>query len=146
MNTMELRGQWDTLKGRVKQHWGQLTDDDLQWASGGIDQVLGKIERRTGETRANVESFLRELMDGGETVTAKAQRVAQRAGDAVQRAGETVSDTYQQASDEIRRHAEEGYEMAERYVRDNPAQSMGMVFGFGVLAGLGLAALLRSSR
>ena len=61
INTQELQGQWNKLRGQVKEKWGQLTDDDLQISGGNIDQLIGKIQSRTGEGREAVEKFLTEL-------------------------------------------------------------------------------------
>lgn len=42
-------GRWDQLKGKAKQTWGDLTDDDLDVAEGKYDELVGKIKERTGE-------------------------------------------------------------------------------------------------
>jgi uncharacterized protein YjbJ (UPF0337 family) len=52
------QGQWDQLKGRVKQMWGQLTDDDLKKVEGNYDRLVGLIEQRTGEAREQIEKRL----------------------------------------------------------------------------------------
>jgi uncharacterized protein YjbJ (UPF0337 family) len=52
-------GKWDQLKGKAKQAWGSLTDDDLDVAEGEYDQMVGKIKERTGET----EQAIRERLD-----------------------------------------------------------------------------------
>ncbi len=51
-------GRWDQLKGRVRQLWGDLTDDDLNRARGEYDQVIGLIRERTGQTREEIERRL----------------------------------------------------------------------------------------
>ena len=61
INTQELRGQWNKLQGRVKERWGQLTDDDLQIQGGNVDQLVGRIQQKTGEGREAIEKFLAEL-------------------------------------------------------------------------------------
>jgi uncharacterized protein YjbJ (UPF0337 family) len=47
-------GRWDQLKGKAKQKWGDLTDDDLDVAEGNYEEMVGKIKERTGETEENV--------------------------------------------------------------------------------------------
>ena len=61
INTQELQGQWNQLRGQVKQKWGQLTDDDLQIQGGNVDQMVGRIQQRTGEGREVIEKYLTEL-------------------------------------------------------------------------------------
>jgi uncharacterized protein YjbJ (UPF0337 family) len=52
-------GRWDQLKGKAKQAWGNLTDDDLDVAEGRYDELVGRIKEKTGET----EEAIRERLD-----------------------------------------------------------------------------------
>ena len=60
MNTQEVKGDWNITKGKLKQKWAQLTDDDLQFAEGKKEELLGRIQKRTGETREAVEKALKD--------------------------------------------------------------------------------------
>lgn len=60
MNTLEIKGDWNITKGKLKQKWARLTDDDLQYAEGKQDELIGRIQKRTGETREAVEKAIRE--------------------------------------------------------------------------------------
>jgi uncharacterized protein YjbJ (UPF0337 family) len=60
MNTLEIKGDWNITKGKLKQKWAKLTDDDLQFAEGKVEEVLGRIQKRTGETREAVEKAVKE--------------------------------------------------------------------------------------
>jgi uncharacterized protein YjbJ (UPF0337 family) len=60
MNTLEIKGDWNITKGKLKQKWAKLTDDDLQFAEGKQDELLGRIQKRTGETREAVEKAVKE--------------------------------------------------------------------------------------
>jgi uncharacterized protein YjbJ (UPF0337 family) len=51
-------GRWEQLKGRVKELWGEITDDDLKKVEGNYDRMLGVIQERTGETLEEIESQL----------------------------------------------------------------------------------------
>jgi uncharacterized protein YjbJ (UPF0337 family) len=55
MTTLEIKGDWNITKGKLKQKWASLTDSDLQYAEGKQDELLGRIQKRTGETREAVE-------------------------------------------------------------------------------------------
>jgi len=61
MNTLEIKGDWNITKGKLKQKWAKLTDDDLQYAEGQQDELIGRIQKRTGETREAVEKAIKEL-------------------------------------------------------------------------------------
>jgi uncharacterized protein YjbJ (UPF0337 family) len=60
MNTLEIKGDWNITKGKLKQKWAKLTDDDLQYIEGKQDELLGRIQKRTGETREAVEKAVKE--------------------------------------------------------------------------------------
>jgi uncharacterized protein YjbJ (UPF0337 family) len=60
MNWDTIGGQWKQFKGKVKEKWGQLTDDDLNQISGKKDQLLGKLQERYGYGK---EQAAKELDD-----------------------------------------------------------------------------------
>ena len=60
MNTLEIKGDWNITKGKLKQKWAKLTDDDLQCVEGMNEELLGRIQKRTGETREAVEKAIKE--------------------------------------------------------------------------------------
>jgi uncharacterized protein YjbJ (UPF0337 family) len=61
MTTLEIKGDWNITKGKLKQKWATLTDDDLQYAEGRQDELIGRIQKRTGETHEAVEKAIKEL-------------------------------------------------------------------------------------
>lgn len=63
MNKLEIKGNWNIAKGKLKQKWGQLTDDDLDVAEGKSDELVGRIQKRTGESKEAVERSIHEAMD-----------------------------------------------------------------------------------
>lgn len=65
MNNETLKGNWNITKGKLKQKYADLTDDDLQYVEGKEDELYGRIQKRTGQTREEIERFIRE--DAGET-------------------------------------------------------------------------------
>jgi uncharacterized protein YjbJ (UPF0337 family) len=60
MTTLEIKGDWNIAKGKLKQKWAKLTDDDLQYAEGKKEELVGRIQKRTGETREAVEKAIKE--------------------------------------------------------------------------------------
>lgn len=61
MNKLQIKGNWNIAKGKLKQRWADLTDEDLTYAEGKEDELIGRIQRRTGETREAVEDALAEF-------------------------------------------------------------------------------------
>ena len=62
MNTLQLKGDWNIVKGKLKQKFAQLTDDDLQYVRGKEDELLGRIQKRTGQTKEAVEGRAKSFL------------------------------------------------------------------------------------
>jgi uncharacterized protein YjbJ (UPF0337 family) len=60
MNKLELKGDWNIAKGRLKQKFAKLTDNDLRYTEGQEDELIGRIQKRLGETREEVERIVRD--------------------------------------------------------------------------------------
>jgi uncharacterized protein YjbJ (UPF0337 family) len=61
MSDLKLKGTWNELKGKVKQAYGDLTDDDLVHEEGKDDEMLGKLQQKTGKGRDELVSWLNNL-------------------------------------------------------------------------------------
>lgn len=61
MDKLELKGNWNMLKGKIKQSYGNLTDDDLTYEEGKEDELYGRLQQKTGKTRDEVIEWLRGL-------------------------------------------------------------------------------------
>jgi len=137
INAQELQGQWTKLRGQVKEKWGQLTDDDLQIHGGNVDQLVGKIQQKTGEGREAIEKFLGELTSHG------ASAISQAAG-AVSNFASTAGDRFRDQYGNLTEQARERFDSAQDVVRHNPTQSVAAAFGVGLVAGLIVGLALRS--
>lgn len=60
MNKLEMKGNWNIAKGKLKKKWANLTDDDLRFSEGQQDELIGRIQKRTGQTRDQVERAVEE--------------------------------------------------------------------------------------
>ena len=54
MNTSELKGNWNEQKGKLKQKFAQLTDNDLMFAEGKKEEMMGKLQVKLGKTKENI--------------------------------------------------------------------------------------------
>jgi uncharacterized protein YjbJ (UPF0337 family) len=61
MDKLELKGKWNEIKGKAKQAYGDLTDDDLAYQEGQEDELYGRLQSKTGKTRDEVVEWLRGL-------------------------------------------------------------------------------------
>ena len=58
---LQLKGNWNDLKGQLKQQYGDLTDEDLTYAEGAGDELVGNVQRRLGKTKREVVELLNNL-------------------------------------------------------------------------------------
>lgn len=61
MDKLEIKGNWNKLKGKVKQAYGDLTDDDLKYEEGKDDELLGRLQQKTGKTKDDLVKWLKSL-------------------------------------------------------------------------------------
>ena len=61
MNADRIKGKWKQLTGRMKSEWGKLTDDDLAYAEGHRDYLVGKLQERYGIARDVADAKVREF-------------------------------------------------------------------------------------
>jgi uncharacterized protein YjbJ (UPF0337 family) len=130
MATQErLLGNWNQLKGKIKQQWGQLTDDELNEVEGNFDQLVGLVQQKTGEARKYIERTLSDLND-------QAGGVFTHATEAARQYVDQASDRLRGAADQIRERTREGYDEARELLRRRPAESVAIAFGTGLVVGL----------
>ena len=72
MNEDTLKGQWMQLKGKVREQWGKLIDDDLDQVEGRSDQLIGKIQERYGVARDEARRQFEAWMAGTSRPTFRA--------------------------------------------------------------------------
>jgi uncharacterized protein YjbJ (UPF0337 family) len=61
MNKLQVKGSWNELKGKLKQQYGNLTDDDLVFAEGKDDELLGRLQKKLGKTKDEVREMIEKL-------------------------------------------------------------------------------------
>lgn len=58
---LEIKGNWNEIKGKLKQKYGQLTDDDLTFADGKEDELLGRLQKRLGQNKEDLRRTIADL-------------------------------------------------------------------------------------
>jgi len=56
-NREEIHGNWDEFKGKMKQHYGNITDDDLTYEEGKVDEMWGRLEQKLGKAKKEILSI-----------------------------------------------------------------------------------------
>jgi len=61
MNELQIKGSWNEMKGKLKQKYGNLTDDDLTYAEGKEDELLGRLQKKTGKAKEELKEEINKL-------------------------------------------------------------------------------------
>lgn len=59
--SLQIKGNWNEVKGKIKQKYANLTDDDLLYEQGKEDELYGRIQKKTGHTKDEVKSWIDKL-------------------------------------------------------------------------------------
>ncbi len=63
MNENTLQGEWKVIRGKIRERWGKLTDDDLDVIAGRRDQLAGLLQKHYGSAKEDIERQIREFED-----------------------------------------------------------------------------------
>jgi uncharacterized protein YjbJ (UPF0337 family) len=58
---LQIKGSWNEIKGKLKQKYGQLTDDDLTFAEGKEEELLGRLQKRLGRSSDELRSEIEQM-------------------------------------------------------------------------------------
>ncbi len=61
MTKLEMKGTWNETKGKLKQKYADLTDDDLLFEEGKEDELLGRLQKKTGQTKEAIRDSISKL-------------------------------------------------------------------------------------
>jgi uncharacterized protein YjbJ (UPF0337 family) len=61
MANLKFKGEWNEVKGKIKQVYGDLTDDDLTYAEGKHDELLGRLQKKLGKSQDEIRKFIENL-------------------------------------------------------------------------------------
>lgn len=63
MSDLQDKGHWNEFKGRLKQAYAELTDDDLTYAEGKENELWGRLQQKLGKTKEDIERELQATKD-----------------------------------------------------------------------------------
>ncbi len=61
MNNQELEGKWNQVKGKFKQKYGDVTDEDTTYSEGKFDEMLGRLQEKTGKTKEQLKDEIDKM-------------------------------------------------------------------------------------
>jgi uncharacterized protein YjbJ (UPF0337 family) len=83
---LNIGGNWDEIKGKLKQQYASLTDEDLTYAEGKGDELVGKLQDKLGKGKAEVTKIINDLVGKGKEVASDAKDAAHDAADDAKKA------------------------------------------------------------
>ncbi len=89
MTRLQIKGSWNEIKGKLKQRYAELTDDDLTFAEGKEDELLGRLQQRLGKSSAEIQQEI-ALIEEPETVEDDSLRGASTEASAVTEADKSI--------------------------------------------------------
>ncbi len=134
----QLMGNWNSIVGSIKEKFGDFTTDELARVEGNFEQLIGLVQRKSGQSREQIASFLSECCETAESTYG---RVANRASQYVGSAEEVIRDQYGRVASE----AKKGLDYTAQSVGRRPLESLAIAVGSGVIAGV-LLGLSMSNR
>lgn len=61
MDKLRIKGNWNQVKGKLKEEYGELTDDDLTYSEGQEDQLVGRLQKKLGKSKDEVVRMLNKM-------------------------------------------------------------------------------------
>ncbi|CAM4467954.1 MAG: hypothetical protein LEGION0398_MBIBDBAK_01022 [Legionellaceae bacterium] len=131
MNQEQIQGKFKQLKGKAKQQWSRLTDEDFQ--EGSVDRLVGRITELYGITKAEAQKAMDDLMgnlEGG--ITGKVHKISDDLSGYVEQGQKKLEDV----AHNIKEQSQEWYESIDKCMKEKPIASLAVALGVGALLGL----------
>ncbi len=61
MNKLEVKGDWNKIRGKLKQKYANLTDDDLKYEEGKEDELIGRLQKKTGKAKEDIKRDIEDI-------------------------------------------------------------------------------------
>jgi len=106
---LNIGGNWDEIKGKLKQQYASLADEDLTYAEGKGDELLGKLQEKLGKGKAEVTKIINDL-------TGKGDDLASKAKSAVNEGADKAKDAVSEGADKFKNAADKGADAAKNAV------------------------------
>ena len=133
MDWTRVEGNWKQIKGRAKERWGKLTDDDLTAIAGRRDQLEGMIQERYGYAKERARKEIEDWTSSIES-SLEEQIAALRSG--IQNLSSTVERIAEEQFPRARSTAEEALHEADEVFKRNPILVISIALGLGFLIGM----------
>lgn len=139
----QLMGNWNGIVGSLKEKFGEFTKDELTRVEGNFEQLVGLVQRKSGQSKEQIASFISDCCESaGTTYNQVANRASQYATQYADAASEVIRDNY----DRVASEAKKGLDYTAQSVGRRPLESLALAVGSGILAGIVLGLSMSSRR
>lgn len=128
----QVEERWDQIRSAIRERWPQLTRSDLKLIDGDSQKLIALVHQRTRASLGEIEDSVDEIAAQSHGLMSRVVR--------------SVSQATSDVTDGVNRSARQVFNSVGQTVREDPARSIGAVFGAGLILGIGLYCLLGSSR
>ena len=135
----QLMGNWNSIVGSLKEKFGEFSKDELTRVEGNFEQLVGLVQRKSGQSREQISSFISDCCESAGTTYSQ---VANRAAHYADAAGEAIRENYDRVASEARK----GYDYTAQSVGRRPIESLALAVGTGILAGIVLGLSMTSRK
>ena len=135
----QLLGNWNGIVSSIKEEFGEFTKDELAKVEGNFEQLVGLVQRKTGQSQEQISSFISECC---ESAGATYNQVANRASHYADAAGEIIRDNY----DRVATEAKKGMDYTAQNIGRRPLESLAIAVATGILAGIILGISMTSRK
>lgn len=143
MNKNIFHGEWNKIKGKIQEHWAELTDDDLLKIKADGQQLYGMIEKKYGYTKEEAKETVDDFL---QRVGISTKEYANHALQDIQEIKQTLVDIsnsfvsqINELSKKIPERLHKGQEKIERSIESHPWSSLGIIAIIGFLLGVSLS-------
>ncbi len=135
----QMMGSWKQIVGGLKEKFGDFTNDELKRVEGNVEQLVGLVQQKTGESKEAIMAFIDQCCGSAEQ---SVHRIASQASKYAEYAGEAIRDNY----DRVASEAQKGYDCTMKAVSRRPLESVAIAVGAGVLAGMAIGISMAARR
>ena len=127
----KLKGDWNQVAGKLKEKYGQFTEEEWTRVKGDTQQLVGMIQEKTGQAREQIEAFVHDLYERTNTEVSSAYEAT---SECVQSTGKAIHKGYEQVVDS----AQAGYDYSTNVISKRPTESIVAALAVGLVTGVAI--------
>ena len=127
----KLKGDWNQVAGKVKEKYGQFTDEEWTRVKGNSQHLIGMIQEKTGYAREQIEAFVHDLYESAGIQVSNAY-------EATSEGAQLASQAIQQGYEQVAESAQAGYDYSTAVIAKRPTESVVVALAVGLITGVAI--------